>query len=85
MEAVAETNSEENKVQTKGSFERHGVLQATTFVLEGLSLVLGFMYDNDMEHIWDYYVVLCKNSIVSSTSRNVSNIDIMVIWAPFPF
>jgi hypothetical protein len=70
---------------TKESFERHGVLSATTFVLEGLSLVLGFMYDNDMEHIWDYYVVVCKNSIVSSTSRNVSNTDNVTTWPPFPF
>ncbi|XP_033609304.1 Fanconi anemia group J protein isoform X2 [Cryptotermes secundus] len=70
VDAVTETNSGENMLHTKESFERHGVLQATTFVLEGLSLVLGFMYDNDMEHIWDYYVVVCKNSVVSSTSRN---------------
>jgi hypothetical protein len=84
MEAVTETNSEENKMQTKESFQRHGVLPATTFVLEGLSLVLGFMYDNNMEHIWDYYVVVCKNSIVSSTSRNVSN-NYISIWAPFLF
>jgi hypothetical protein len=84
MEAVTETNSEENIMQTKDSFERHGVLRATTFVLEGLSLAFGFMYDNDMEHMWDYYVILCKNSIVSSTSRTVSNMDNIAIWAPFP-
>lgn len=73
MEAVAETNNEENMQHTKDSFERHGILRATTFVLEGLSLVFGFMYDNNMQHIWDYYVVVCKNSVVGSTAKNVSD------------
>lgn len=59
-------------MQTKASYERHGVLQATTFVLEGLSLAFGFMYDNNMEHMWDYYVVVSKNPIVGSSFQNVS-------------
>jgi Fanconi anemia group J protein len=70
MEAVAETINEENMHHTKESFERHGIWRATTFVLERLSLVFGFMYDNDMKHIWDYYVVVSKNSIVGSAGKN---------------
>ncbi|GFG37048.1 hypothetical protein Cfor_05438, partial [Coptotermes formosanus] len=76
MEAVAETNTEENVQHTKESSERHGILRATAFVLEGLSLVFGFMYDNNMQHIWDYYVVVCKNSIVGSAARN----DLLSDW-----
>lgn len=75
MEAVAETNNEENMQHTKESFERHGILRATTFVLEGLSLVFGFMYDNNMQNIWSYYVVVCKSSVVGSAGRNVSAIN----------
>jgi hypothetical protein len=75
MEAVAETNNEDNMQYTKESFERHGILRATTFVLEGLSLVFGFMYDNNMQHICDYYVVVCKNSVVGSAAKNVSDIN----------
>jgi hypothetical protein len=85
MEAITETNSERNLLQSKESFERHGVLPATTYVLESLSLVFGFMYDNNMEHIWDYYVVVCRNPIVSTTSRIVSNMDSLVLYTPFPF
>ena len=75
MKAVAETNNEENMHHTKESFERHGIWRATTFVLERLSLVFGFMYDNNMQHIWDYYVVVSKNSILGSAGRNVSDIN----------
>lgn len=85
MEAVAETNNEGNVQQTRESFERHGILPATTFVLEGLSVVLGFMYDNNMEHIWDYYVVVCRNSVVASSSRNVSDINSLLVCTPFHF
>jgi Na+/melibiose symporter-like transporter len=77
MKAVAETNNEENMQHTKESFERHGILRATTFVLEGLSLVFGFMYDNNMQHIRDYYVVVCKNPVVGSAARNVSAINLL--------
>jgi hypothetical protein len=73
VEAVAATNSDENIMQTKASYERHGVLPATTFVLEGLSLAFGFMYDNNMEHMRDYYVVVSKNQILGSFFQNVSN------------
>jgi len=75
MQAVAETSNEENMHHTKRSFERHGIWRATAFVLERLSLVFGFMYDNDMQHIWDYYVVVSKNSILGSAGKNVSNIN----------
>jgi hypothetical protein len=78
------TNNEENVQQTKKSFERHGILRTTTFVLEGLSLVFCFMYDNNMQHIWDYYVVVCKNSLVGSAARNVSDIYNLVVCTPFP-
>jgi hypothetical protein len=83
MEAVAETNTEENVQHTKESSERHGILRATAFVLEGLSLVFGFMYDNNMQHIWDYYVVVCKNSIVGSAARNVSDSNSLVVCTHF--
>jgi hypothetical protein len=75
MQAVAETNNEENMHHTKESFERHGIWRATSFVLEKLALVFGFMYDNNMQHIWDYYVVVSKNSVLSSAGRNVSDIN----------
>ncbi|XP_021939262.1 Fanconi anemia group J protein homolog isoform X2 [Zootermopsis nevadensis] len=67
VEAVAATNSDENIMQTKASYEQHGVQKATVFVLEGLSLAFGLMYDNNMEHIWDYYVVVGRNPIVGSS------------------
>lgn len=73
MEAVAATNSDENIMQTKASYEQHGVQKATVFVLEGLSLAFGLMYDNNMEHIWDYYVVVGRNPIVGSSFEKVSN------------
>jgi len=83
MEAVAETINEENMHHTKESFERHGIWRATTFVLERLSLVFGFMYDNDMQHIWDYYVVVSKNSIVGSAGKNVSDINNLGVYTCF--
>jgi hypothetical protein len=33
------------------------------------------MYDNNMQHIWDYYVVVSKNSLMGSAGRNVSDIN----------
>jgi len=82
-EAVAETNNEDNMSHTKESFERHGIWRTTTFVLERLSLVFGFMYDNNMQHIWDYYVVVSKNAVVGSAGRNVSDINYLGVCTCF--
>ncbi|KAJ4444071.1 hypothetical protein ANN_05860, partial [Periplaneta americana] len=73
--AIAETNREENKTQTKQHSERHGVTSATCYILESLALVLGFMYDNNMEHVRDYYIVLAQNSARNDVPDDGMNIS----------
>jgi hypothetical protein len=68
-------SKDDMKLGKRKHTERCGITSATTMILSDLYYTLGFMYENNMLHLNDYFLAITKDPVLRGIALRVSHMS----------